>query len=109
MKKMYVTATIQNELESRNAFYILFHSTILNLVDVVMRVGKSNYCLFIDFAPTQSGTHVKIHDGGATYNDEVGDMETLIYFERNSIAQASQPYKLYYSTEENILCFLNER
>lgn len=108
-KRIYSTVTVQHEMLSNMTFDVNFKVLMLDLDKILKQIGKSDYCFFVDFIKTNDGTLTKVHDGGKTYVEEADDIETKIYHESTSIFQVDKDYNLYFSIDENVFCFLDER
>lgn len=107
MKIQAITSTLQHEMSLDINFAILFSTTLIPEISKMNEID--DYCLFIDFIMNDNLTQILIHDGGATYDEKIHDMVQADYLSIESDLLIKNSYRLYYSIDEEIICFLNER
>ncbi len=68
-----------------------------------------DYAIFIYIQPSDLGTKITFHDGGASYDENTDEMVCSNYLIIDSEIKASFEETLYYSIDEQVICLLEER
>lgn len=105
-----ITNGLHSRIEKDTNFQIIFNDVIFyELRELVSSNTITDDCIFININPTEKGSTIVFHDGGATYDQNTNDMKYTNYLEVESEISFDESEILYYSMTEKVICFLSER
>lgn len=105
-----ITNGLNYKIRNDENFYLVFNIVVIpELCKLLASTNIDDYCIFIDIQPVDDGTKVVFHDGGSTYDEETDDMKYTYYKTINIDIPVSLKETLYYSIDEQVICFLEER
>lgn len=105
-----ITHGLHYEIANNERFHPVFSVIITQLTEFMNQQKEfEDYCIFIKVSPTDLGTEIVFHDGGAKYDEELDDLVYVTYATIKVKRPIDKEYTLYYSVDEKILCFLEER
>lgn len=102
-----ITTALHNEIQRNELLQMHLNKIIISTLGRLKI--ENDYCCFIDLKRIKLGAEIIFHDGGTTYDEDLDCMTYLYYADIKSRVPIDQDYKLYFSLDEGILCFLSER
>ncbi|MEN5058887.1 hypothetical protein [Sphingobacterium kitahiroshimense] len=89
---------------------ILIKVIVPNLEKLCKQIPDfDDYCVFIKIEHDNKSCKIKFHDGGAKYDKDLDALVHITYGEVICFLNVKEESTLYYSVDEGILCYLDER
>ena len=105
-----ITNGLDHKIRNDENFHLVFNIVVIpELCKLLASTTIDDYCIFIDIQPIDGETKVVFHDGGSTYDEEIDDMKYTYYKTIKIDIPLSLKETLYYSIDEQVICFLDER
>lgn len=105
-----ITNGLDHKIRNDENFHLVFNIVVIpELCKLLASTTIDDYCIFIDIQPVDDGTKVVFHDGGSTYDEKSDAMKYTYYKTMNTDIPLSLKETLYYSIDEQVICFLDER
>lgn len=104
-----ITQTLNSEINRKESFKTLYSIIAMELGNVLNNKEFNDYCVFIKAFKTDSGCQIEFHDGGYKYDEIIDDLVHVVYLTLTTKLKIDQDYTFYYSVNEQVLCFLDER
>lgn len=104
-----ITQTLNSEINRTESFKTLYSIIAMELGSVLNDKEFNDYCVFIKAFRTDLGCQIEFHDGGAKYDELIGDLVHVVYLTLRTKLKIVQDYTFYYSVNDQVLCFLDER